>query len=113
MSLTIQKHVDDFATAAQIELDEVEKIAALGYKTIINNRPDGEGGMEQAASALVAEKAASLGVAYYYIPVISGQITPQQVQNFADTLAKADKPVLAYCRSGARSTMLWQMAQSF
>ncbi len=112
MSVTIQKHLDDFATAAQIELADVEKIAALGYKTIINNRPDGEGGMEQVSSTQIAEKAASLGVAYYYIPVISGQITAQQVQNFADALAQADKPVLAYCRSGARSTMLWQMAQS-
>jgi uncharacterized protein (TIGR01244 family) len=57
----------------------------------------------------LAAKAA--GLEYHYLPVISGQITPEQVAEFAATLKAATGPVLAFCRSGARSTNMWRMGQ--
>jgi sulfide:quinone oxidoreductase len=48
---------------------------------------------------------------YHYLPVISGQITPEQVASFAAIVAAAKGPVLAFCRSGARSNNIWHMGQ--
>jgi len=86
-------------------------IAAHGFHTVINNRPDGEGGAEQPTSQAMAQAAQAAGLAYHYLPVISGQITPQQVAEFAALVKAAPGPVLAFCRSGARSTNLWHLGQ--
>jgi sulfide:quinone oxidoreductase len=59
----------------------------------------------------MAQAAQAHGLAYHYIPVISGQVTQEQVTAFADVLAQADGPVLAFCRSGARSTNMWHMGK--
>ena len=85
-------------------------IAAHGFTTVINNRPDGEGGPAQPTSAQMAAAAAA-GLSYHYLPVISGQITPEQTQQFAALMKAATGPVLAFCRSGARSTNIWSMGR--
>ena len=59
----------------------------------------------------MAQAAQAAGLAYHYLPVISGQITPAQVAEFAAALKAAPGPVLAFCRSGARSTNMWHMGQ--
>ena len=51
MTIQITKQSDDFSTAPQISVDDVPEIAKLGFKTIINNRPDYEGGESQPTSA--------------------------------------------------------------
>ena len=59
----------------------------------------------------MAQAAQAAGLAYHYLPVISGQITPEQVAEFARLVNAAPGPVLAFCRSGARSTNIWHMGQ--
>jgi uncharacterized protein (TIGR01244 family) len=105
------RHVtDDFTTAPQISLADVAEAARLGFKTIINNRPDGEAA-DQPASAEVEAAARAAGLAYHHIPVV-GSPTPQQVHATQAVLAEAEAPVLAFCRSGTRSIVTWSISQA-
>lgn len=110
MTTDITRHTDDFATCGQLLPQDVATLAQQGYHTLINNRPDGEGGPDQPANEEIARVAREHGLHYVYLPVVSGAISAAQVQAMADALSGAQPPVLAFCRSGARSTQLWQMA---
>ena len=101
---------DDFAVAPQITVEDVQRAAAEGYKTIINNRPDGES-PDQTPSADIEAAAKAAGLAYLYLPV-SGGPTPDQVDQERLFLAEAEGPVLAYCRSGTRSIVTWSIGQA-
>jgi hypothetical protein len=111
MTISITQHTDHFATAPQISPQDMAAIAAHGFRTVINNRPDFEGGPEQPTSEAMAQAAHAAGLEYHYLPVISGQITSEQVAEFAAKLQAAQGPVLAFCRSGARSTNMWHMGK--
>jgi len=111
MSISVSQHTEHFATAPQISPQDMAAIAAHGFHTVINNRPDGEGGPDQPTSQAMAQAARAAGLAYHYLPVISGQITPEQVAEFTRLVSAAPGPVLAFCRSGARSTNIWHMGQ--
>ena len=87
-----------------------EDIAALGVATIINNRPDGEEPGQPTSGAIEAAAHAA-GIDYRHIPVAGG-ISQPQVAQMADALAQAKGPVLAFCRSGTRSTYLWALARA-
>ena len=110
MAAFVSRHTESFATAPQITSHDLAEIAAMGFKTVVNNRPDGEGGPEQPANAEIEAAAKAAGLNYAYLPVISGQITEQQARDFAHLLATAPGPLLAFCRSGARSQNLYQLA---
>ena len=95
----------DFSVAGQIEASEVNAIAAAGYKSLICNRPDTEEGA--VAHGEIEAAASAAGLEFSFIPVVSGQITPQDVSDMSAALAKMPKPVLAYCRTGGRCTNLY------
>ncbi len=86
--------------------------AAQGFKSVINNRPDFEGGPDQPTNAAMAEAAAQAGLEYRFLPVAGGYQSPQEIEAFAALLAELPAPLLAFCRSGARSTRLFVAAQS-
>lgn len=111
MSANITRHTDKFSTASQLGPDDMAEVAALGFRTVINNRLDGEAGPAQPASEAIARAAETAGLNYVHLPVISGQITEPQARQFAEVLAIKPGPVLAFCRSGARSQTLYQMAR--
>jgi len=102
---------DNYSVAGQITSDQIASIKAAGFKSIVCNRPDGE----QAGQAPVAEirKAAEAeGLAFRHVPIVSGQpATPADVAAMAAALRELEGPVLAYCRSGARSTNLFLAVQ--
>ncbi|CAI3130836.1 Beta-lactamase hydrolase-like protein [Acinetobacter calcoaceticus] len=100
----------DFYIAGQITADEVAKIANQGVKTLICNRLDGEGA-DQPNVIEIEEAAQRLGIQVIYQPVTSGKITDQQVTEFKQFYQNAQKPVLAYCRSGMRAISLWALAE--
>lgn len=110
MSLPISCHNEQFGTLGQIDPSHLAEIAHQGYKSVINNRPDGEGGPEQPSNASIQMEAEKLGLHYAYLPVISGAFTPEQVLEMARLLKTLPGPILAFCRSGARSTNLYQLA---
>jgi uncharacterized protein (TIGR01244 family) len=110
MTLHFKWLSDTLAAAGQIAPGDIAAIAAHGFKTVINNRPDGEGGPDQPTSAALQQAAQSAGLSYVYLPVVSGQLTPQQVVEMASTLQTAATPVFAFCRSGARTEHLFRLA---
>jgi len=101
---------DKLYVAGQISVKDLDAIAEAGIKTIINNRPDGEMLM-QPKTADLAARANELNMNYHDIPVAGGQVLPGQKETFAQILEKSDGPVLAFCRTGTRSTMLWALSQ--
>lgn len=111
MSIEIACHTEHFGTAGQITPEDIHEIASRGYKSVINNRPDGEGGPSQPLNSDIESAAIKAGLVYAYLPVVSGQMTREQVEEMARLLEKLPKPTLAFCRSGARSTNLYMFAQ--
>jgi uncharacterized protein (TIGR01244 family) len=102
---------DHFLAAPQIAVDDIAEAKALGITTIINNRPDGEEPSEPQGAEIEAAAAAA-GLDYVAIPVTHAGFSGPQVAAMAVALEKADGPVLAYCRSGTRSTLLWALART-
>ncbi|MDP8567592.1 TIGR01244 family sulfur transferase [Methylophilus aquaticus] len=103
------KSIDQrFSITGQISLNDLEKIAHSGFKTVVNFRPDGEGGDAQPTSAALAAKAAALGLAYAYIPVIPNQIQPGQVAALGAAFGQHPQPVLGFCRTGNRAQTVYQ-----
>lgn len=104
--------LDDTVTVApQLLAEELAAVARLGFRTVINNRPDGES-FDQPPSAAMAEAAQAAGLAYHHQPVVSGGLSVEDVLAFRELLASAEGPVLAFCRSGTRCANLWALAQA-
>ncbi len=101
---------EDYAVGGQITAAQVAEIKAAGFKSVICNRPDGEQpGQPTAAEIGAAVEAA--GLTFRHIPVVSGQITGDDVERTAEAIEELEGPVFAYCRSGSRSTNLFVMAK--
>ncbi|RWM21606.1 TIGR01244 family sulfur transferase [Mesorhizobium sp.] len=101
---------DNYSVSGQIQPEDIAAIKDAGFKSVICNRPDNEQpGQPSADSVKAAAKAA--GLAFRYIPVISGQITMDNVEDQAEALDELEGPVFAYCRSGARCTNLYGLIQ--
>lgn len=110
MSITITPLTSDFAVAPQLSPGDFAEIARLGYRSIINNRPDGEGGPEQPDNATLGAAAQAAGLSYAYVPVTSSATDSQAVEQTRTLLDEMPHPILAFCRSGARSTKLYNAA---
>jgi uncharacterized protein (TIGR01244 family) len=102
---------DTILVSPQISPGDLAKAAALGVRQVVNNRPDDEE-PGQPDGATVAQAAASAGLAYAAIPVTHAGFSHAQVDAMAAALEGADGPVLAYCKSGTRSTYLWALARA-
>ena len=100
----------DYAVAGQITPADVAEIAARGYRSIMCNRPDWESAGQTDAESIRAE-AERHGLKFAHVPVVSGNILPQNVTDFGAALDALPGPVLAYCRSGARCQNLWILAR--
>lgn len=96
------------SVAPQITPADLSLLAQQGFKTVINNRPDGEA-QGQPLSAELAAEASRLGLGFIEVPVSSTGITNQNISDFGEQLASAEKPTLAFCRTGTRSTTLWAL----
>jgi uncharacterized protein (TIGR01244 family) len=101
---------EDISVAPQISVGDVEQAARQGFRTIINNRPDGEA-PDQPTSGEMEAAAAAAGLAYYHLPVRGGP-TPEQVETTGRLMTEAERPVLAFCRSGTRSIVTWALAEA-
>lgn len=101
---------DDYAVSPQITVEDVAEIKQAGFKSIICNRPDGED-PGQPAYADIQRAAEAAGLAFKWVPVISGQMTPQNVEEQAAALEELPGPVFAYCRSGTRCANLYAGVQ--
>jgi uncharacterized protein (TIGR01244 family) len=98
------------SAAGALDRDDIEALAAQGVRTIVNNRPDGED-RGQLPAAEAGAVAAAHGVAYHHIPVTGPSLSKADVDAFAAVLASAEEPVVAHCRSGTRSALLWALVR--
>lgn len=100
----------EFYVADQISQRDVAELANKGIKTIICNRPDGEGA-DQPNIIEIQEVASTHGIQVEYLPVVSGRVTDDQAEEFKSVYQAAQKPILAFCRTGTRSITLWGLSQ--
>ena len=106
-----RKITDTVYASPQIGLGEVTEAAAQGIKLIVNNRPEGESD-DQVPGTAIEAAARAAGLGYVAIPVTHAGFSEGQVSAMREALAGAEGPVLAYCRSGTRSTLLWALAEA-
>lgn len=102
---------DRVYASPQIGLAEVAEAARMGIGLIVNNRPEGESD-DQIPGNEIESAARAAGLDYVAIPVTHAGFSEGQMKAMAAALSSTDKPVLAYCRSGTRSTLLWALAQA-
>ena len=102
---------DSLWASPQITVAEVERAKAEGFTHIICNRPDDEE-PGQPSALEIGGAAKQHGIGFTSIPVSSAGFSSPQVDAMQDALAKGGDKVLAYCRSGTRSTLLWALAQA-
>lgn len=96
--------------APQLTPQAMAEAAKLGFKSVVNNRPDFEHGPDQPTNAQIEAAALAAGLQYRWLPVDGGFQSPQQIAAFAQLLQELPRPLLAFCRSGARSTRLYSQA---
>jgi uncharacterized protein (TIGR01244 family) len=96
--------------AGRLDRSDIEALARAGVRTIVNNRPDGEdpGQLDAAEARPIAE---ALGLGYHHIPITAQSLSHADVDAFAAVLREAPAPVVAHCRSGTRSTLLWALTR--
>ena len=108
----IQQLSADLCVAGQLDTAAMAWAAQNGFKSVINNRPDFEGGPDQPTSTAIEAAARAAGLQYAFLPVSPAVQTPQEIARMAQLVAELPKPILAFCRSGTRSGKLYREAVS-
>lgn len=111
-SLSFTPVAPDVCVAPQLQPAAMADVARAGFRSVINNRPDFEGGPDQPTSATLEAAARAAGLEYRFLPVNSAFQTPEEIAAFARLLQELPHPVLAFCRSGTRSGKLYHAATS-
>lgn len=109
--MTTYRLSENCTVSSQIQPNDVAGFAADGITTIICNRPDGEDFGQPEANAVAAE-CKTHDVTFHNIPVDRSGLTTDMVDRFREAVASSEGQVLAYCRSGQRSSVLWQASGS-
>ena len=107
--MEIRQITEEYSVAPQIGIEHLPLIKAAGFKTIISNRPDAEDGAVPHDEIEAAAKEA--GLVFRYLPVVSGQMTQENIDDQAAALDALPTPILAYCRTGTRCTNLFAAVQ--
>jgi sulfide:quinone oxidoreductase len=99
------------SVAPQVTPDAVSQLAAKGFRSVICNRPDGEG-PDQPNFAEIERACRTAGIEAAYLPVASGIVRDEEARRFGQLLDRLAKPVLAFCRTGTRSATLWSLSEA-
>ena len=110
-TLPVQAIAADVCVAPQLTPEAMAEAARLGFKSVVNNRPDFEGGPDQPTSATIAAAAQAARLEYRHLPVAGGYQSPEEAAQMARLLQELPRPLLMFCRSGARSARLFALAQ--
>jgi uncharacterized protein (TIGR01244 family) len=111
-NVSLQPIAEDVYAAPQLSPEAMASAAEAGFKAVLNNRPDFEGGADQPTSASIEAAAKAAGLQYAYLPVQGGYQSPEEISRCAALLKSLPRPLLMFCRSGARSTKLYMQAVS-
>ena len=109
--MDLKKINDALSVAAQIQLHEVSLVAQAGFKSVICNRPDGES-PDQPSHQEIQAACAAHGIAFRFLPADTGKVLDGHGTEFGELLRTLPGPVLAYCRTGTRSTTMWALSQA-
>lgn len=109
-AIAVQPLSPDLSVAPQLGPEAMPAVAQAGYRSVVNNRPDFEGGPSQPTNASIEAAARAAGLAYAFLPVAPGYQSPEEVARFAELMAALPKPILAFCRTGTRSGKLFRAA---
>ncbi len=109
--MDIRPLTDRYSVSPQISISDLAALRAAGFTTIINNRPDSEIPSDVHSDA-IRRAAEDLGFVFYANPVISGGLTPDNVTAQRAAILASTGPVLAYCASGNRSSVVWALAHA-
>jgi uncharacterized protein (TIGR01244 family) len=101
---------DRVAVAGQLQPGDMRDVAAAGYVAVVNNRPEGEAMFGQPRTADLRKAAEAAGLVFLDLPFSGPRVTPEQVRAFVDLLADRPGRVVAFCKSGMRSALLWGAA---
>lgn len=105
--MDIKTLTPDFAVCPQLHPEDMKAVEALGFRSVICNRPDHEG-EDQPEYAQVYRAGQEAGLDMHYLPVVAGAMTDENITDFGALIGTLAAPVLAYCRTGTRSGILWQ-----
>ncbi len=112
MNILINQKNENFSFCGQITPADIEHIKLLGFKTIINNRPDNEGGEQQPKSCALKAIAEDAGLSYAYIPLIPSNMTEQNISQYQAVINSSPMPILGFCRTGNRAVTIYERASS-
>jgi len=110
MTFSFVEITDDFAVSAQLSPADLADLARHGFRSVINNRPDGEGGPSQPKDAELRAAAEAHGIFYAHLPVPGMQFDERAVMRMRALVGELPKPTLAFCRTGNRSAGLYRAA---
>ena len=109
--MSISKLADNLYISPQLTPIDITEAQKLGIQSVICNRPDNEEA-EQLLFSNIQTWLNAAGITHsHHQPVVTPTITLEDVQHFQKLFANSPKPVLAYCRTGTRSTLLWAYYQ--
>lgn len=109
-SLPARAIADGVSVAPQLAPEAMAEARRAGFRSVVNNRPDFEHDPDQPTSAAMQAAATAAGLEYRFLPVDGGHQTPEEAAALKALLAELPRPVLLFCRSGARSTRLYQLS---
>ena len=109
--MDIRHLASGLSVSPQLLAADLDTLKQAGYRAIICNRPEGEAA-DQTAFAAIQRRAQDLGMEAHYLPAESGKVTNAQGVAFGELFDRLPKPVLAYCRTGMRSTTMWALSQA-
>lgn len=107
--LDIRQIDDEYAVTGLVDAADLDRIKELGFKSLVCHRPDHEA-PDQALYADIEARAAELGLDIRHIPVTAAGMSAENVTAMVDALDDFPRPMLGFCRSGARSTAVYQQA---
>ena len=110
MSLDLPAVDARVAVTGQLKPTDMKAVADAGFTAVVNNRPDGEAMFGQPKTADIKAAAEAAGLKFLDLPFSGPRASPEQVRALADLLAEGDDRVVAYCKSGMRSALLWGAA---
>ena len=105
--MQITKINDLYSATGQINIDDLEQISENGFKTIICFRPQDEDKENQPKQDILKKEAKKRGISFVSIPVIPGQVTDENINQFNNEFSQNAQPILGYCKSGGRAKNIY------
>lgn len=111
MTLSLQALDNQSSVSGQLKPDDMAEIAAQGFGVVVNNRPDREAMFGQPRTDDLKRAAEAAGLLFVDLPFPGPNVSPEQVRALAEILDKRDRRVVAFCKSGMRSALIWAAAE--